>query len=79
MAKDCLEKLASEGVDVGMVQIGNETNGAMCGEKNWMNIAQLMNSGSKATREVFPNALVAAHFTNPEIAGRYNNYASTCA
>ena len=73
--KDCLEKLASEGVDVGMVQIGNETNGAMCGEKNWMNIAQLMNSGSKATREVFPNALVAAHFTNPEIAGRYNNYA----
>ena len=36
--KDCLQKLKNAGVDVGMVQIGNETNGKMCGEKIWMNI-----------------------------------------
>ena len=30
--KECLEKLKAAGVDVGMVQVGNETNGSMCGE-----------------------------------------------
>jgi arabinogalactan endo-1,4-beta-galactosidase len=73
--KECLEKLDEAGVDVGMVQIGNETNNYMCGEKNWMNIAQLMNAGSKATREVFPHALVALHFANPEKVTSYKNYA----
>ena len=73
--KECLEKLSAAGVDVGMVQIGNETNNYMCGEKNWMNIAQLMNAGSKATREVFPHALVAVHFANPEKVTNYKNYA----
>ena len=73
--KECLEKLDEAGVDVGMVQIGNETNNYMCGEKNWMNIAQLMNAGSKATREVFPHALVALHFANPEKVTNYKNYA----
>ena len=29
--KDCLQKLKSAGVDVGMIQVGNETNGKMCG------------------------------------------------
>jgi arabinogalactan endo-1,4-beta-galactosidase len=32
--KECLEKLVAAGVDVGMVQIGNETNGAICGESS---------------------------------------------
>ena len=73
--KASLEKLVNAGVDVGMVQIGNETNGYMCGEKNWTNIAKLMNAGSKATREVCPNALVALHFANPEKVSNYKNYA----
>ena len=73
--KDSLEKLVNAGVDVGMVQIGNETNGYMCGEKNWTNIAKLMNAGSKATREVCPTALVALHFANPEKVSNYKNYA----
>ena len=72
--KECLQKLVDAGVDVGMVQIGNETNGYMCGEKTWMNIAKLMNAGSKATREVCPDALVAVHFTNPEKVTNYTNY-----
>ena len=73
--KECLEKLVAAGVDVGMVQIGNETNGQMCGEKKWMDIAQLMSWGSKAVRQVYPEALVAVHFTNPEKITNYKNYA----
>ena len=73
--KECLELLKAEGVDVGMVQVGNETNGKMCGESNFMNMAQLMNAGSQAIREVFPDAMVAVHFANPEKANSYSNYA----
>ncbi|MBQ8149542.1 MAG: glycosyl hydrolase 53 family protein [Clostridia bacterium] len=72
--KDCLEQLKAAGVDVGMVQIGNETNQFMCGEKIWFNIQYLMQAGAKATREVFPDALVALHFANPE-KGAYATYA----
>jgi len=74
--RDCLLKLKDAGVDVGMVQVGNETNGRMCGEKTWFNIQYLMQAGAKATREVFPDALVALHFANPEKAGSYETYAS---
>ena len=73
--KDCMQKLVDAGVDVGMVQIGNETNGYMCDLKKWSDIAQLMSAGSKAVREICPNALVAIHFTNPEKVTNYNNYA----
>jgi arabinogalactan endo-1,4-beta-galactosidase len=73
--KDCLEKLVAAGVDIGMVQIGNETNGYMCGTKVWSDIAKLMNAGSKAVREVCPDALVAVHFANPEKVTNYKNYA----
>jgi arabinogalactan endo-1,4-beta-galactosidase len=58
-----------------MVQVGNETNGFMCGEKKWENIAALMSAGSKAVREVCPDALVVLHFSNPELANRYAGYA----
>jgi len=72
---ECLNKLKEAGVDVGMVQVGNETNGALCGEKIWSDIYQLMNAGSRATREVFPEALIAVHFANPEKADSYATYA----
>ena len=77
--KDCLQKLTDAGVDIGMVQIGNETNGAFCGEQSsalggWKRITQLMNSGAKAVREVCPDALVAIHFANPEKADSYESY-----
>ncbi len=74
--KDCLNKLKDAKVDVGMVQIGNETNGHMCGETTWFNMAYLFSAGSKAVREVFPDAMVAVHFANPEKAGSYATYAS---
>ncbi len=70
-----LNKLKAAGVDVGMVQIGNETNGHMAGESDWGNLQQLFSAGSKAVREVFPEAKVALHFTNPEKAGLLTYYA----
>ena len=74
--KESLQKLADAGVAVGMVQVGNETNGAMCGETKWPQVAQLMRAGSKAIREVFPDALVTVHFANPEKADSYASYAN---
>ena len=75
--KDSLYSLIAADVDVGMVQIGNETNGAMCGESDWENIASLMSAGSRAVREVCPEALVAVHFTNPERVGSYAYYSES--
>lgn len=76
--RESLQKLRSAGVDVGMVQVGNETNGAMCGEKSWPGIVRLMSAGSRAVREVCPEALVAVHFANPE-NGAYPAYADALA
>ena len=77
--KDCLIRLVEAGVDIGMVQVGNETNGAMCGEQSsalggWKRITQLMSAGSQAVREICPNALVAIHFANPEKVTNYESY-----
>ncbi len=77
--KDSLSKLKAAGADIAMVQLGNETNGKMSGEKIWMNIYYLMDAGSRAVREVLPDALVAVHFTNPESVDNMLNYASKLA
>ncbi|MBQ6236111.1 MAG: glycosyl hydrolase 53 family protein [Clostridia bacterium] len=74
--RDALTQMKDAGVAVGMVQLGNETNNGMCGETHFENIARLMNAGSKAVREVFPDALVAVHIANPERAGAYDGYAN---
>ena len=73
--KESLTQIVEAGVDVGMVQIGNETNGYMCGFKGWIDITKLMKSGSRAVREVCPDALIAIHFTNPEKVTNFSNYA----
>lgn len=73
--RDCLQLLKDNGVDVGMVQMGNETNNKLCGETIWFNIQYIMQAGARATREVYPDALVALHFANPEKAGNYATYA----
>ena len=72
--KESLQKLVDAKVNVGMVQIGNETNGSFCGEKIWQYMAKLFAAGSKATREVIPNALIAIHFANPEKVTNYVDY-----
>ncbi len=77
---DSLRTLKDAGVDVGMVQVGNETNGRFCGEKIWMNIVwHLMASACRAVREVDDSILIAVHFANPENAGNYLNWASKLA
>lgn len=50
--KDSLTQLLDAGVDVGMIQIGNEINYGMAGEYNQDNVTELLKSGSKAIREV---------------------------
>ncbi len=75
--KESLQAMMDEGIDIGMVQIGNETNGGLAGEKNWEAMSQLFNAGSKAVRELDSNILVALHFTNPETSGRYASIAKT--
>ena len=60
-----LNALKAAGVDVGMVQVGNETNNGICGEKGWENMSKIFNAGSKAVREFDKNCLVALHFADP--------------
>lgn len=62
---DNLNALKAAGVDVGMVQVGNETNNGICGEKGWENMSKIFNAGSKAVREFDKNCLVALHFADP--------------
>ncbi|MDE6320626.1 MAG: glycosyl hydrolase 53 family protein [Lachnospiraceae bacterium] len=49
--KESLAKILNAGVDVGMVQIGNEINTGMAGEKKTADVAQLLSAGSRAVRE----------------------------
>ena len=76
---DCMKQLKEAGVDVGMVQVGNETNGWLCGEKIWSDIVHLMDAGAKAVREIYPDALIAVHFANPENPDSYRKYAEKLA
>lgn len=85
--KDSLTALLEAGVNVGMVQVGNETNAYFCGENNWANISTLFKAGCAAVRAVedeaygseVPNGskiMVALHFADPQKSGSYAGYAS---
>lgn len=74
--KSSLQQMKAEGIDIGMIQVGNETTNSFCGESTWSNICKLFQAGSRAIREVDSNILIAIHFTNPERSG---NYASLSA
>lgn len=76
---ETLTAIRDAGADIAMVQIGNETNGAMCGETGFDGVMKLMSAGSRVVRETLPDALVALHFTNPEREGAYDWYASRLA
>ncbi|WP_051197996.1 glycosyl hydrolase 53 family protein [Butyrivibrio sp. MB2005] len=64
--KESLQYLIDNGVDVGMVQIGNETNNGLCGETDFYSMCKLFRAGSEAVRSVSEDILVAVHFANPE-------------
>ena len=73
---ESLNKLIDAGVDVGMVQVGNETNNGIAGEKGLDNMCVLFSAGADAVKAVSAAKLaegkideeikVALHFTNPE-------------
>jgi arabinogalactan endo-1,4-beta-galactosidase len=75
--KTSLCKLLDAGVNVTMVQIGNETTSGLAGETDWDKITSLMSAGSKAVRETAEKynreILVAMHFTEYK---HYDWYAS---
>lgn len=81
--KASLSKMLDAGLDIGMVQVGNETTTGLAGETNWKNICELLNAGSKAIREVSKEKEkeieIAIHFTNPEKAGQYDRFAKILA
>jgi len=72
---ETLTKMMEAGINVGMVQIGNETNSALAGETGWDNMLPLFRSGSEAIRDIEvefeQKILMAVHFTNPERPGNF--------
>jgi len=70
--KDSLTRIIEAGVDVGMVQVGNETNNGMAGASMLTQedrVLELMKTGCAAVREVSKDIKVAVHFTNAHEAG----------
>ena len=71
--KNVMQTMVNNGVDLGMVQLGNESNSGLCGvtvsywdnakDQEWKNFVDLMNEGSKAIRQYAPKGTkVAVHF-----------------
>lgn len=77
-----LNTLLDAGVDVGMVQVGNETNAKFCGESDWNSICTLFSAGSSAVKNTAEKynreILVALHFADPQ-NGQYAGYARELA
>lgn len=75
---ESLTYLKDNGIEVGMVQVGNETNDTLCGhsgDSTMEAICSFFNAGSAAVRTVYPEALVAVHFANPSNTSTYTWYA----
>ena len=68
--KESLKELLDAGVNVTMVQVGNEINNGMSGETEVPNVMQLLSSGSKAVREIAKeydrDIQIVLHYTNIE-------------
>ena len=77
---ESLKKLVTDnGVDVTMVQIGNETNNGVSGETDWANRNKIFDAGCDAVhafnKSSGKNILAAVHFTDPQNEG----YSMGCA
>ena len=77
--KESLTALLDAGVDVGMVQIGNEINNGMAGETLAPSVYTLLVSGSGAVREISKtydkDIQIVVHYTNIEEADKINSIA----
>lgn len=77
--ENSLKTLLDAGVDVGMVQVGNETTNGIAGESGWSdNMMAIFDAGCDGVHaieaEYEKDILVAVHFTNPE-KGNYGTFA----
>lgn len=77
--KDSLREILDAGVDVGMVQVGNEINNGMAGETLAPTVMNLLVSGSRAVREISEeygrDIQIVLHYTNIEEADKIDNIA----
>ena len=78
---ESLEEILKAGVNVGMVQIGNEINYGMAGETTVINVMKLLRSGSDAVRAVSKkhkkNILIAVHYTEITDVDKIDRAAAT--
>lgn len=83
--KTSLSEILDAGVNVGMVQIGNEINNGMSGEMKTSAVMKLLDAGSRGVREISrqyeKEIQVVVHYTNIDeadkidsIAGDLQNY-----
>ncbi len=76
--EDSLNALLAAGVDVGMVQVGNETTTGFCGETSMQNMCTLFSAGSQGVRNVEESTdhpmMIVIHLTNPDKQD-FSNYA----
>ena len=68
--KESLTQILDAGVDVGMVQVGNEINNGMSGETDVPAVMELLSAGSRAVREIAgsygKDIQIVLHYTNIE-------------
>lgn len=62
---DSLSKLKDGGVNVTMVQVGNEINNGMSGETADDRVLALLKAGADAVRAFDPNIQIVMHYTDP--------------
>ena len=82
---ESLTEIASTGANIRMVQVGNETNNAICGESGTENMCKLFSAGSSAVRKFAEKTYndskavkVIIHFANPE-KGTMTSWAANLA
>ncbi len=67
---DSLQEILDAGVDVGMVQIGNETINGICGVTSVSDMCELFKAGSEGVQEIEKEngtqIMIVIHVTNPE-------------
>ena len=61
-----LQALTDAGVEVAMIQIGNETTGGFCGEWTVQGQYTLMARAAQAVRDFNRGTQIVVHYTNPE-------------
>lgn len=77
--KESLSEILNAGVNVGMVQIGNEINNGMSGETLLPSVMNLLCSGSRAVREISEtygkDIQIAVHYTDISEADKIDRIA----